>query len=153
MHERIRHHLTKKKFAAAVQLFSQALAEFPIFKKLEALSKEGFGREEDDMDGQDKEEGEKEEEGELDPIVAQLKTIFFLPLPAASGQEEASQDCSQAQSTFELLTGFSQCARDTMLAIDNSKAIKRAYVYTSNIKKILCEGECFYKLGFVIGKP
>ena len=40
VHERIRHHLTKKKFAQAVHLFSQALAEFPIFKKLEALSKE-----------------------------------------------------------------------------------------------------------------
>ena len=40
VHERIRHHLTKKKFAQAVHLFSQALAEFPVFKKLEALSKE-----------------------------------------------------------------------------------------------------------------
>ena len=40
VHERIRHHLTRKKYDRAVKLFSLALAEFPIFKKLEALSQE-----------------------------------------------------------------------------------------------------------------
>ena len=38
VHERIRHHLTRKKYDRAVKLFSLALAEFPVFKKLEALS-------------------------------------------------------------------------------------------------------------------
>ena len=40
VHERIRHHLTRKKYDKAVKLFSLALAEFPVFKKLEALSQE-----------------------------------------------------------------------------------------------------------------
>ena len=36
------HEGAKKKFAQAVHLFSQALAEFPVFKKLEALSKRSW---------------------------------------------------------------------------------------------------------------
>lgn len=78
IHERIRHHLIQQKYGHALSLFNNAKKTFPIFQKLEKQIGE------DDGD---------EHTNENNPMVDQLRTIFFMPLTERN--ESATQEQSQ----------------------------------------------------------
>ncbi len=92
VHERIRHHLMKLKFGAALSLLTQAKEAFPIFKKLESVAKGQEGdHEKDNNEGDDDEDDQKveeEEDGENASLYKQLRTIFFLPLTEEAPVQE-----------------------------------------------------------------
>lgn len=80
IHERIRHHLIQQKYGHALSLYDNAKKAFPIFQKLEKQLAEG-------------DDGEEEEINENNPILDQLRTIFFMPL--TEKPESLSQEQSQ----------------------------------------------------------
>ena len=92
VHERIRHHLIKRKFGFAVSLYEEAKKTFPIFKKLEKKNPEVVGEEEET----------EEDEQSVDPLVEQLRTIFFIPLAEPASQVSNSQGEGDASQNSEL---------------------------------------------------
>ena len=92
VHERIRHHLIKKKYGCAISLFDAAKKAFPIFQKLE------------DINGPEEEELETEEpQKKLNPVIEQLRTIFFMPLtenPQRESQDDQSQNNELTKQQF-----------------------------------------------------